>query len=824
MVKVTEVVTCMDAYEAWLDRAVPTTVDGRAEKHRLMAESPFAFLRASYPRWLTLVADLPAPPRGPVVAAVGDLHVDNFGTWRDLEGRLVWGVNDLDEADHLPASSDLLRLATSAVLAQRHGALHLSESTVIDLLFEGYSASLDTGGLPAVLDRPDAGPLSRLEFGHDPDRWWNHLLSAPTVVDPPPRAVALLRQSLPSGARLPVLRRRVAGMGSRDRLRLVAVVDLAGAPLAREAKAAAPPATWWLHEPRRGLRVGDLPTRLASTIRHSADPGVLIRGRWIVRRLAPWCDRVELTSLRHEREAEDLIRAMGAETANVHLASAPAAELAVIVGERSRRWLHGAVESAAEATVDDWRAWARHLATRKDKDPSGTDAADTPAGSGPKAGRSRGTGTRGRRGASSTATPQALPTSVASAASAPAAVPSGDVESAPGNPAGSAEAAAGAGTARPAAVQGRTAPPGAGARRRNGARSAHPVPPEAPARDGDLPDGDLPTEDLRDGDLPADGLPDDATGATGAALPTPGQRSPSKRTSHLQTLSDAGALIGQGESRSSRPGPSASAGTGTGVGVRTRAGAGSEDGAGAGSDDGAGSGAGAGMGDDPRRGAGGHARRSTRRSTGAGRAASSERSMNDSGAPAVRSEGSVASPEKPAALLGESAAGSEQGSRSVAGTSSERAAGASQDPRARRPRLARLRAAAHRRRRLAAKTGRERTGPGPDRTTSTSTDTEAGAPDHPSPGNTTLPGNPVRPRDPALPENTTLPLGSETSVSSLATVSPLPPASSEILTIPEHREPLTVQLPPAPKPVGEGSRLPIDPESRVPVAGSPEER
>lgn len=30
--------------------------------------------------------------------AIGDLHVENYGTWRDAEGRWVWGVNDFDEA------------------------------------------------------------------------------------------------------------------------------------------------------------------------------------------------------------------------------------------------------------------------------------------------------------------------------------------------------------------------------------------------------------------------------------------------------------------------------------------------------------------------------------------------------------------------------------------------------------------------------------------------------------------------------------------------------------------------------------------------------
>lgn len=40
--------------------------------------------------------------------AVGDLHVENFGTWRDIEGRLVWGVNDFDEAHPLSYANDAL--------------------------------------------------------------------------------------------------------------------------------------------------------------------------------------------------------------------------------------------------------------------------------------------------------------------------------------------------------------------------------------------------------------------------------------------------------------------------------------------------------------------------------------------------------------------------------------------------------------------------------------------------------------------------------------------------------------------------------------------
>ena len=72
---------------------------------------------------VTLVASLPSIKAdlatGPEVLAVGYLHIENFGTWRDAEGRLVWGINDFDEACRMPYAIDLVRLAASAVIAAR---------------------------------------------------------------------------------------------------------------------------------------------------------------------------------------------------------------------------------------------------------------------------------------------------------------------------------------------------------------------------------------------------------------------------------------------------------------------------------------------------------------------------------------------------------------------------------------------------------------------------------------------------------------------------------------------------------------------------------
>src|SRR5260370_8184718 len=88
----------------------------------MMAADPLSFLRATFYRWAEQAPQaLPELAEGVRVLAAGDLHVENYGTWRDAEGRLVWGVNDFDEAYRMPFTFDLFPLATSAGPAPAEG-------------------------------------------------------------------------------------------------------------------------------------------------------------------------------------------------------------------------------------------------------------------------------------------------------------------------------------------------------------------------------------------------------------------------------------------------------------------------------------------------------------------------------------------------------------------------------------------------------------------------------------------------------------------------------------------------------------------------------
>jgi uncharacterized protein (DUF2252 family) len=113
-------------YEFGLSSHTTLVKQDLRRKHQRMAEGVFPFLRATVYRWMQLwpevCADVANAPR---LLSVGDLHIENFGTWRDLEGRLVWGVNDFDEAAILPFTQDLVRLAASTLLAIEEGHLSL---------------------------------------------------------------------------------------------------------------------------------------------------------------------------------------------------------------------------------------------------------------------------------------------------------------------------------------------------------------------------------------------------------------------------------------------------------------------------------------------------------------------------------------------------------------------------------------------------------------------------------------------------------------------------------------------------------------------------
>ena len=82
----------IDRFEAWLRQHCRVVEDDLKRRHKKMSRDAFSFLRAIL---LLVVGQIealcPDLKTAPVVLAVGDAHVENFGTWRDGEAGLVWG-------------------------------------------------------------------------------------------------------------------------------------------------------------------------------------------------------------------------------------------------------------------------------------------------------------------------------------------------------------------------------------------------------------------------------------------------------------------------------------------------------------------------------------------------------------------------------------------------------------------------------------------------------------------------------------------------------------------------------------------------------------
>lgn len=356
-----EIVEATRAYEAWLGGFMPLVRADLRRKHALMSESPFLFLRATFYRWGQVWRALPREDRqGRVVLAVGDLHLENFGTWRDTEGRLVWGINDFDEAVALPWTQDLLRLTASAHLAITEEHLSLSGGRATRAILDGYHDAITGGGEPFVLEESN-GWLRQLATGalRNPGAFWLKLMALPSARKVPGRVGAVLRAAMSSGGEPVRIAHRVAGVGSLGRPRFVAIGQRSGGAMAREAKAAAPSAwTWGAGTPALG-RIEC--TRILSRAVRAPDPTVRLEDGWLVRRLAPHCTRIELTDLPSQVDEERLLHAMGFETGNIHLGTPGAARsIAADLGRRPPKWMHRLAERMVEQVRADWRWWRRH--------------------------------------------------------------------------------------------------------------------------------------------------------------------------------------------------------------------------------------------------------------------------------------------------------------------------------------------------------------------------------------------------------------------------------------------------------------------------------
>jgi hypothetical protein len=297
----------------------------------------------------------------PKVLSVGDLHVNSFGTWRDAEGRLCWGVDDFDEAYTLGYTNDLVRLAASLKIVVDAGGLSVKLKNGCGAILKGYLDSLREGGKPIVLAERDQklGKLGVDSF-KAPSNFWEKLNHLPAVHQPLAKDLKrALEKTLPDAGMEYKVVRRQAGLGSLGQERFVAVAMWKGGYIAREAKLTVPSACFWLNG-EIGHRQSWYEQAISSAVR-SPDPFQVIDGSWLIRRLSPDSNPIDIQTLPKYSDEEMLLYAMGSETANVHLGTrSQTKRILNDLKQRKSGWLQDAAVRMAKLLKKDWKRYRQN--------------------------------------------------------------------------------------------------------------------------------------------------------------------------------------------------------------------------------------------------------------------------------------------------------------------------------------------------------------------------------------------------------------------------------------------------------------------------------
>ncbi|WP_157219677.1 DUF2252 family protein [Flavisphingomonas formosensis] len=327
-----------------------------AYKHELLAENPFFFLRGTCWRWAESASTLcPELTGATAVPSVGDAHAGNFGLWRDADLRLVWGINDYDEAAITPWPLDLVRLCASLVISGFADANDIAKAALA-----GYAEGL-AAPAPFVLERDHRWLRADLvATRHGRARFWRRLEKAATV-EPTDDVRDALLAALPGDTRAIRFIARRAGVGSLGKPRIIAIGEHRGGPVVAEAKAVLP--SCWIDGRSPGLA-----ERMASGPWRSPDPRLVYGAKLVVRRLAPNSHKLDFDEAA-PRHKHRLIGAMAADIAAVHagneaLQNAIATELTAM----ERRWLASAAARVARWTETEFRSWRTHF--RSSNEPS----------------------------------------------------------------------------------------------------------------------------------------------------------------------------------------------------------------------------------------------------------------------------------------------------------------------------------------------------------------------------------------------------------------------------------------------------------------------
>jgi uncharacterized protein (DUF2252 family) len=132
-------------------------------KYHEMRKNAFIFFRGTchlFYRDLPIESSLNLAP---ATWICGDLHLENFGTYKADDRQIYFGINDFDEGNLAPCTWDIARLLTSLFLAVDSLSLDRSAGTKLAQVYlNSYANTLSSGKIGAIVEDNAHGVVADL--------------------------------------------------------------------------------------------------------------------------------------------------------------------------------------------------------------------------------------------------------------------------------------------------------------------------------------------------------------------------------------------------------------------------------------------------------------------------------------------------------------------------------------------------------------------------------------------------------------------------------------------------------------------------------------
>jgi uncharacterized protein (DUF2252 family) len=115
-------------------------------KYKAISEGPHRFFRGTNHLFVEHIANEPVLKGVPFTYVCGDMHLENFGSYKGNSGLVYFDINDFDEACIAPCTFDLVKLCVSVYLMGQE--LNFSEEESLSIcrsFLESYKHGILTG-------------------------------------------------------------------------------------------------------------------------------------------------------------------------------------------------------------------------------------------------------------------------------------------------------------------------------------------------------------------------------------------------------------------------------------------------------------------------------------------------------------------------------------------------------------------------------------------------------------------------------------------------------------------------------------------------------